>query len=103
MLYVELDADGQRAPSPVRAVPRLPAARRRTSPTSRRLLARPECAWITRELEQKAQGHAIANVVPEHVDEVRGRRLALDREDPRRGEGPADQGDHATGTTAPSS
>ena len=24
------------------------------------LLARPECAWITRELEQKAQGHAIA-------------------------------------------
>ena len=40
------------------------------------LLARPECAWITRALEQKAQGHAIAQVVPEHLAEVRGRRLA---------------------------
>jgi hypothetical protein len=27
------------------------------------ILARPECSWITRELEQKAQGHAIAHVV----------------------------------------
>jgi hypothetical protein len=39
------------------------------------LLARPECAWITRGLEQKAQTHAIAHVVPEHIAEVRGRRL----------------------------
>ena len=39
------------------------------------LLARPECAWITRALEQKAQSHAIAQVVPEHIAEVRGRRL----------------------------
>ena len=39
------------------------------------LLARPECAWITRGLEQKAQGYAIANVVPEHIAEVRDRRL----------------------------
>jgi hypothetical protein len=40
------------------------------------LLARPECAWITRDLEQAALGHAIQTVVPEHVAEVRGRRLA---------------------------
>jgi hypothetical protein len=40
------------------------------------LLARPECAWITRTLEQKAQSHAIAHIVPEHSAEVRGRRLA---------------------------
>lgn len=40
------------------------------------ILARPECGWITRALEQKAQGHAIAQVVPEHIKEVRGRRLA---------------------------
>ena len=40
------------------------------------LLVRPECAWITRELEQKAQGHAIAHVVPGHIKEVRDRRLA---------------------------
>jgi hypothetical protein len=39
------------------------------------ILARPECAWITRALEQKAQSHAIAHVVPEHIKEVRDRRL----------------------------
>ena len=32
------------------------------------ILDRPECAWIDRELEQKAQGYAIAHVVPEHLD-----------------------------------
>ena len=41
------------------------------------LLARPECAWISRELEQKAQGYAIAHVVPEHLAEVRDRKLEL--------------------------
>jgi hypothetical protein len=41
------------------------------------LLARPECAWIGRELEQVAQSHAIATVVPEHLEEVRGQRLEL--------------------------
>ena len=41
------------------------------------LLASPECAWISRELEQKAQGHAVAHVVPEHLAEVRSRRLDL--------------------------
>ncbi|MBY0324754.1 MAG: DUF3883 domain-containing protein [Reyranella sp.] len=41
------------------------------------ILARPECAWIGRDLEQKALGHAIASVVPEHLAEVRTRKLAL--------------------------
>ena len=41
------------------------------------LLDHPECQWITRELEQKAQGYAIAQVVPEHLAEVRGRKLKL--------------------------
>ncbi|MDS4022478.1 MAG: helicase-related protein [Candidatus Competibacter sp.] len=41
------------------------------------LLARPECQWITRELEKSAQGHAIAQVVPEHLAEVKGRKLEL--------------------------
>jgi hypothetical protein len=41
------------------------------------LLARPECAWIARELESKAQAHAIANVVPEHLAEIRDRKIAL--------------------------
>jgi len=39
------------------------------------ILERPECAWIARELEQKAQGYAITHVVPEHLQEVRSRRL----------------------------
>ncbi len=37
---------------------------------------RSECSWIGRELEPKARGHAIAKVVPEHLKEVRDRRLA---------------------------
>jgi REP element-mobilizing transposase RayT len=41
------------------------------------LLARPECGWVNRELEQKAQGYAVAQVVPEHLTEVRSRRLDL--------------------------
>ena len=41
------------------------------------ILDRPECQWINRELEQKAQGYAIATVVPEHLAEVRGRKLEL--------------------------
>lgn len=41
------------------------------------MLARPECAWITRDLEQQALGHAIAQIVPSHLQEVRGRRLHL--------------------------
>jgi SNF2 family DNA or RNA helicase len=39
------------------------------------ILARPECAWITRDLEAGAQSYAVTRVVPEHLDEVRNRRL----------------------------
>src|SRR5262249_18257330 len=35
------------------------------------------CAWIGRELEQKAQGYAVAHVVPEHLAEVRARKIEL--------------------------
>lgn len=41
------------------------------------ILARPECGWISRDLESKAQAHAVAKVVPEHLAEVRSRRLEL--------------------------
>ena len=41
------------------------------------ILDRPECGWITRKLEQQAREEAIANIVPEHLGEVRDRRLAL--------------------------
>jgi hypothetical protein len=40
-------------------------------------LSRPECAWINRELEHKAQGYAIAHVVQEHLNEVRSRKMEL--------------------------
>ena len=74
MLYVELDAEGHTRH--LQYAPYLdyrPLAE--NEPPVAGLLARPECAWITRALEQKAQGHAIAHVVPEHIAEVRGRRL----------------------------
>jgi SNF2 family DNA or RNA helicase len=41
------------------------------------LLARPESGWIGADLEAKALAHAISDVVPEHLSEVRGRKLAL--------------------------
>lgn len=46
-------------------------------PTAETILARPEASWIGRDLESKAQAHAIAQVVPEHLAEVRDRKLAL--------------------------
>ncbi len=76
MLYVELDANG--TTRHVNYAPYLdyrPLAK--DEPSVEAILDRPECAWITRELEKKAQGHAIVNVVPEHLAEVRGPKLAL--------------------------
>jgi hypothetical protein len=40
-------------------------------------LARPESAWVTRDIESRALAHAIDTVVPEHLAEVREPRLAL--------------------------
>jgi len=76
MLYVELDADG--AMHHVQYAPYLdyrPLAE--GEPGVNAILERPECAWINRELEQKAQGYAVAHVVPEHLLEVRDPRLKL--------------------------
>jgi superfamily II DNA or RNA helicase len=76
MLYVEMDANGitrhlQYAPyldyRPLRA----------DEPDLATIIERPECAWIARELEQRAASYAIANVVPEHLQEVRSRKLEL--------------------------
>jgi SNF2 family DNA or RNA helicase len=76
MLYVELDAAG--TTRHVQYAPYLdyrPLAE--NEPSVSAILERPECAWITRELEQAAQGYAVANVVPEHLADVRGPKLAL--------------------------
>jgi hypothetical protein len=76
MLYLELDAEGG-----TRHIAYAPYLDYRPlapgEPGVEALLERPECAWITRELEHRALGHAIADVVPLHLAEVRGPRLAL--------------------------
>lgn len=73
MLYVELDVTGK-----ARHLHYAPYLDYRPlqadEPGVDDLLARPESAWITRDLEQKALAHAIADVVPEHLNEVRSRR-----------------------------
>lgn len=76
MLYVEIDEDGQARHlhyAPYLDYRPLAAG----EPSIEQIMARPECEWITRDLEQKAQTHAIANVVPEHLAEVRNPRIEL--------------------------
>ena len=46
-------------------------------PASEAILERPECAWVTGELERQAQEHAVIHVVPEHVQEVKSARIEL--------------------------
>ncbi len=74
MLYVELDETG--SARQLQYAPYLDYRPLGTDePEVAALLERPECAWISRELEQKAQAHAIEHMVPEHLEEVRGRLL----------------------------
>lgn len=76
MMYVEMDANGT-----VRHVHYAPYLDFRPlaegEPDIDTLLARPECQWIDRELERSAQSYAIAQVVPEHLAEVKGHKLGL--------------------------
>ena len=47
-------------------------------PSAEEILEHPACGWLDagRDLESRAQAHAVARVVPEHVREVRAARLA---------------------------
>ena len=76
MLYVEMDSEGRTrhlhyAPyldyRPLKA----------EEPGAAAILARPECAWLGTELEGKAASYAIGTVVPEHLAEVKSRKLEL--------------------------
>ena len=73
MLYVEMNAAGE-----TRALHYAPYLDYRPlapgEPDVEALLARPECAWISNDLEAKALGHAVAKIVPEHFEEVKGRK-----------------------------
>ena len=76
MLYVEIDQGGNTRHvhyAPYLDYRPLAAA----EPGTEAILARPECAWIGADLERQALGHAIAQVVPEHLTEVRERKLDL--------------------------
>jgi hypothetical protein len=76
LLFVEIDADG--AARHLNYAPYLdyrPLAE--GEPSLEAIMARSECAWIDRDLEAKAQAHAIATVVPEHLAGVRDRKLTL--------------------------
>jgi hypothetical protein len=48
-----------------------------SEPSVSELLARPDFQWIDSALERKALEHAIEHVVPEHLEEVRHRRIEL--------------------------
>jgi len=76
MLYVEIDAAGQS-----RHLHYAPYLDYRplleTEPSIDTILDRPECAWISRDMEQQAQGYAVAHVVPGHLGEVRRHRVSL--------------------------
>jgi superfamily II DNA/RNA helicase len=76
MLYVEMDAAGN-----TRHLQYAPYLDYRPldadDPSVETMLNLPECSWITRELEQRAQAYAIQHVVPEHLEEVRARKLEL--------------------------
>ena len=76
MLYVEQDTSG--VMRHVNYAPYLDYRPLATGdPSVEAILDRPECQWINRELEQKAQGYAIATVVPEHLAEVREPKLVI--------------------------
>ena len=76
VLYVEIDAAGT-----TRHLNYAPYLDYRPlgegEPDVEALLARPECTWIGHDVEERAKGHAIAHVVPAHIEEVRTRKLAL--------------------------
>ena len=76
VLYVEIDAEG--ATRHVHYAPYLdyrPLAD--DEPGVEAILDREECAWIRRDMEQTALAHAVENVVPEHLKEVRDAKLSL--------------------------
>jgi hypothetical protein len=72
MLYVELSEDG--GARHLQIAPYLDyRPLQESEPQAATILARPEVAFVAAGLEQRALGHAITQMVPEHLQEVRGR------------------------------
>lgn len=76
MLYVESDATGTN-----RHLHYAPYLDYRPlgsdEPSVGDILALPQCSWVSKDVEQRALSHAVAEVVPQHLAEVRGRRIEL--------------------------
>ena len=76
VLYVELDAAGK-----ARHMTYAPYLDYRPlgedEPDQEAVLARPECAWISSDLEQTVQQYAVGQVVPEHLGEIRQAKQPL--------------------------
>ncbi|MBM4387830.1 MAG: DUF3883 domain-containing protein, partial [Deltaproteobacteria bacterium] len=74
MLYVELDEAGNARH--INYAPYLDyRPLKEEEPDISTILARPECAWIDRSLEQRAEAHAVTRMAPEHLNEVQKRRM----------------------------
>ncbi len=76
MLYVEIDAKGV-----TRHLSYAPYLDYRPlnedDPAAEVILDRPECAWLDRDMERTALGHAVEKVVPDHLKEIRDAKLSL--------------------------
>jgi SNF2 family DNA or RNA helicase len=78
LVHVEMDASGKARHihyAPYLDFRPLATGKDTAEPTPEAILSRPECAWIDREIERKAQVHAVTTIVPEHLAEVREERL----------------------------
>ena len=76
LLFVELDAEGRaRDAGPAPYLDYRPLAADEPSPAE--ILAHPACARLAGDLEERARRHAVARLVPEHLREVKERRLEL--------------------------
>ncbi len=76
MLYVQVDESGQK--HHLHYAPYLDYRPLKSNELSAEaILDRPECAWITRDLERQALTYAIEKVVPEHYGEVSRQRTEL--------------------------
>ncbi|HQL95750.1 MAG TPA: helicase-related protein, partial [Candidatus Hydrogenedentes bacterium] len=76
VLFVELGQDG--AARHVQYAPYLdyrPLAEGDPGPGE--ILARPECAWISRAMEQDVEEYAVTRIVPAHLREVKEARIPL--------------------------
>lgn len=76
ILFVEMDGQGR--VRPLNYAPYLDyRPLKEGEPSPAEILTRPECAWVSEKVEQDAWIYAINNMVPQHLKEVRDRRMAL--------------------------